>query len=606
MTKIIRIKGLLIWIAVTALIAAFLLIFLDIILKKAFISTSETINRAKVELRTLETGILNTSVRFDGLQWADREKPMQNLFAFDTATFDLDAGPLLRKRLTIDTVSIDGLRFDTERKTNGALKKYKKEEKTEKPEAKADMSSKLLANLSNIDISNVIDVEKIPAVREARRLERLAKTKTDEWNERIKKAADTQELKANYEIVRKIDVNKYKFPADILKAKNDAETVQKFIKQVKAKKDETEKLVKNFEAEQKNMRQELNSLKKMSRKAPKELLMSADSNPVDSRAIMEELIGKKMTDTVTTAVSLYRKYHNMIPIPEKGTEQPETVKRVAEKGTDVYFRTPGQTPRVYIKNMHLNGQMKNGEVLTGDIKNLSTDVTFKPYELMINLAKTANEKPFFTLDGQVGVVESTLNTYLRITASGYPVSEIIKPAEDTPLKDISGHVNIQGQIKGSGENFSLDMHITSPSVSIDINSAGMDKTLAGLLSSALGKVENFTADLSAEGTLDDFNIKIATNLQDIIRRNVKGYINEQLKKVNDEIQKRYTAELDKVLSSSDNFIGKMALDDASKDKLKELASLNSNASDKSDLIKKAISRQSGAGALDKLKGKLPF
>jgi hypothetical protein len=40
--------------------------------------------------------------------------------------------------------------------------------------------------------------------------------------------------------------------------------------------------------------------------------------------------------------------------------------------------------------------------------------------------------------------------------------------------------------------------------------------------------------------------------------------------------------------------------------LKELASLNTGAAEKNDLIKKAISGQSGSGALDKLKGKLPF
>jgi uncharacterized protein (TIGR03545 family) len=605
MNKIIRIKGLLIWVAVVALIAAFLLIFLDVILKKTFISTSETINRAKVELNTLETGLMDTSVRLDGLEWSDREKPMRNLFAFDTATFDLDAGPLLRKRLTIDTVSVDGLRFDTERKTSGAISKYEKKDKSENKEEKPDTGKKLLANLS-IDVSKVIDIEKIPAVQEARRMKNLAEKKTEEWNQRIKKAADTQELQANYETIRKIDVNAYKFPADLIKAKNDAETVQKFIKQVQAKKEEADSLVKNFEAEQQNIRNEYANLKKMSQKAPKELLMSADSSPIDSRAIMEELVGKKMTETVTTAVALYRKYHHMIPMPEKNGDKPETVKRVAEKGTNVYFKTPGETPRVYIKNMHLNGQMKNGDVLTGDIKNLSTDISFKPYELALNLAKGADGRTFFTLDGQVGVVEDSLSTYLRITAAGYPVAEIIKPEENNYLKGVSGNLNIQGQIKGTGESFKLDMRLTSSSMGMEINSDGMDKTLAGLLSSALGRVEDFTADLSAEGKLDDFSVAISTNLQDIISRNVKGYVNEQLKKVNDEIQKRYAAELNKVFSSSDGIIGGMALNDSSRNSLKELASLNTGAAEKNDLIKKAISGQSGSGALDKLKGKLPF
>lgn len=400
------------------------------------------------------------------------------------------------------------------------------------------------------------------------------------WNSKIAKAADTAELKATYEIIQKIDVESYNFPADILKAKKDAETVQAFIKQVQAKKNETDRLVKELSMEQSNISNELSNLKKMSQKAPKDLLMSADSNPVDAKAIVQELIGKNLTDTLTKSVALYRKYQHMIPRPEKGEAKPETVKRVSEKGTYVYFRKSGETPRVYIKNMYLNGSTKNGDILTGNIKNLSTDITYKPYDIDLKLLKSSGTTPFFTLGGQVGVVENAISTYLQISASGYPISDIIHPSDNNSLKGVSGNIDMQGQIKGTGEDFTLDIRLTSPLIGIDINSENMDSKLAELLDSAIGKVDNFTADLSASGTLDNYSINISTNLQDIISRNIKGYLTKQIQKVNGEIQKRYNEEMTKIFAGSENAIAGLSLNDSSKLKLKELTGLNSNAAEK--------------------------
>jgi uncharacterized protein (TIGR03545 family) len=615
--KLFRIKGLILWLAVIALIAVFTVLFLDSILKRAFIASSEKINGAKVELQTLDTSIIESSLILKNMQWSDRENPMRNLFVFDTAKVEITASVLPQKKIMINNITLSGLMFGTDRKTSGALKRnnFDKTSETAQKDEKADSKSKgkdLLSKFGDIDISGIVRADAIPAVQEAKRLQNLAGEKAEEWNSKIKESSDISELTKNYEAIQKIDIKSYDFPKDLLKAKKDAETIQAFHKQVKEQLNSLESLVEEFKNEQKQMQLEYAKLKSLSRKAPKDLLLSPDSSPIDAKALMEELVGKSITDKAAKAITLYKKYKHFIPKPQKDASKPKTEKTDIEKGTTVYFNKAGAMPRLYVEQINLSGSANNGETLTGVINGASSDLSYKPVTLALVLAKSVTAAPYLNLFGEVGLKDNSVSTDLNISANSLPLADMMELGKNPVIESVSGNVSIDGKMQAYEENISLDVVISSPLIGIDINQNEMNAVLADLLRSSLGSVKNFSAHLTAEGTLDNYTVRLTSNLQDIIGNNIKAYADRQLKNLNAQIQKKYEEVIGNSLADTGSSIDGFSLSDANRDKLKTLTQLDGSLASKSKLITSEILKQQNPAGqkidqgLDKLKGKLPF
>ncbi|MFN3966148.1 MAG: hypothetical protein ACK4JE_00400, partial [Endomicrobiia bacterium] len=117
MIKLIRWKAvipLLVFIAGTTIFCVF---FLDTIIKNTFISIGESIFSAKVEIAKLKTKFKNMSIEIKGIQVADKSDPWKNLFEIDSVKFGIQPIPLLSKKVIIDEMSVEGIKWSTKRKT---------------------------------------------------------------------------------------------------------------------------------------------------------------------------------------------------------------------------------------------------------------------------------------------------------------------------------------------------------------------------------------------------------------------------------------------------------------------------------------------------------
>ncbi len=171
MIKLIRWKAvipLVIFIVCLTILCTF---FLDNIIKNTIIG--ESIFSAKVEISSLKTKFKNMSIEINGLCVADKSDPWKNLFEVDKTKFAIKPIPLLSKKVIIDEMSIEGIRWATKRKTFGGLppKKIKKIEKKKKKEQETFVS-KLMVSLQE---KAKKEVDKLPVVKDAKTLEKELK-----------------------------------------------------------------------------------------------------------------------------------------------------------------------------------------------------------------------------------------------------------------------------------------------------------------------------------------------------------------------------------------------------------------------------------------------
>ena len=76
---------------------------------------------AKVDLAEAHVRLADGSVVLRGLEVTNPDALMTNLVQIDEIVADLKLGPLLQKKIFIDTIAVRGVRFGTARKTSGAI-----------------------------------------------------------------------------------------------------------------------------------------------------------------------------------------------------------------------------------------------------------------------------------------------------------------------------------------------------------------------------------------------------------------------------------------------------------------------------------------------------
>ena len=109
--------------AVMLLVALFSWLFLDGLVRRSITATGELVVGAKVELARARVQLGAGRLVLQGLQVTDPSHPMQNLMEASQVTVMLRPLPLLEKKVVIDSLVARDVRFNTPRRTSGALKK---------------------------------------------------------------------------------------------------------------------------------------------------------------------------------------------------------------------------------------------------------------------------------------------------------------------------------------------------------------------------------------------------------------------------------------------------------------------------------------------------
>jgi len=102
-----------------ALGIALWVLFADRIARRSAEQVGTAIVGARVEIERLHIDLAKGDVTVRGLTVASPHEPFANLLQADEVVADIDMLPLLEKKVVIDRVAVNGLRFGTPRKTDG-------------------------------------------------------------------------------------------------------------------------------------------------------------------------------------------------------------------------------------------------------------------------------------------------------------------------------------------------------------------------------------------------------------------------------------------------------------------------------------------------------
>ena len=499
-----------------AVLSAGVSLFKNIIIEKAITSAMQGIFGAKTDIAKVDFQFFNASLEINGLEQANKDSPMKNLFQIDSIKTSFNLTDLLRGKFHAENLSVEGVAIDTERKKSGELPikpaKTKEEKQTEsalsakKQELSEEASAKLKEMFDSYNpekmLENLQNELKSPAV--ASQISTDVQQKVEKWSSL---PAELQEkvnaFSKNVNDIANTDFSKIN---DVAKLKSTLEKINSTAKS-------GEELKKLIEKSNSDLFSDSKAIADYSNKI--QTAIKSDYALVDSKiSEMKSVLSPAgLNEIMTNAVQsvLYQMCGKYYPYVSKGlnaalsaqksSSEKETEKSAEKTEKTVMTRHPGRTvffkqdtvPTLFIENVTASGyEYKTDNLLfKGNAKNIANNqnMTGKPTDISADFKIAGNpNNASVKIDARTNT-NSPLVT-ASYTGSGIPVNadaQVFAFTSKSTIKakmtaDTNGKVSLNGV---------LDMNISEMTgMQFDV------EKISELYNSALSNIRRLTVDFS--------------------------------------------------------------------------------------------------------------
>ena len=513
-----------------AVLSAGVSLFKNIIIEKAITSAMQGIFGAKTDIAKVDFQFFNASLEINGLEQANKDSPMKNLFQIDSIKTSFNLTDLLRGKFHAENLSVEGVAIDTERKKSGELPikpaKTKEEKQTEsalsakKQELSEEASAKLKEMFDSYNpekmLENLQNELKSPAV--ASQISTDVQQKVEKWSSL---PAELQEkvnaFSKNVNDIANTDFSKIN---DVAKLKSTLEKINSTAKS-------GEELKKLIEKSNSDLFSDSKAIADYSNKI--QTAIKSDYALVDSKiSEMKSVLSPAgLNEIMTNAVQsvLYQMCGKYYPYVSKGlnaalSAQKSSSEKKTEKSAEktektVMTRHPGRTvffkqdtvPTLFIENVTASGyEYKTDNLLfKGNAKNIANNqnMTGKPTDISADFKIADNpNNASVKIDARTNT-NSPLVT-ASYTGSGIPVNadaQVFAFTSKSTIKakmtaDTNGKVSLNGV---------LDMNISEMTgMQFDV------EKISELYNTALSNISRLTVDFSI-GINEDKTMTISLN-----------------------------------------------------------------------------------------------
>ncbi|MCL2334482.1 MAG: TIGR03545 family protein [Endomicrobia bacterium] len=558
---------------IIAVVWLFFVFFFDAILKSALISAGETVFGAKVEIASVKTGFTRLSVDIRNIKIGDKDNEFKNLLDIDDINFGVRFIPLLSKKVIIDNMSVDGLKWGTARKTSCKLppKPVKKtapgeESFTEKMmkeiknKAVGEVNAlpgvqkfgEIQKQIGNFSPQNAMDMAGIKSAAAVKEYYVGIMGKYDDYTKKINSIDVKSKINDISALADKVSKTSVKTPADIAALKDN-------LAQLNAKRADLEQTYKDLKAIQdsiaKDAAAQKAALKDMSS------LIESDVNNIASKLAIPTLDVKNIAvmlfgqawvskvDKVLYYMALVRKY-----LPEKTpeeTKKPEPRERL--KGRDIIYPRTGSLPSLWIANISLSGtsggEGKPGTPVSfkGSVKNITSNQRLIG---QITSFEASGDDTVRTINlfGSFDRLKAVAEDKISVAISGMDANMFNIPMTDyTPSFD-AAKVKFAADFLLRGSDFITNAGMTITSMTYDAsakNFDGVDPNIVkyvGMIWQGINAV-NVNAGISilqADGTKFNFS----SDLDKLLAQRFNNVLNAALGDVKSKIKQEVTRYID--------------------------------------------------------------
>jgi len=477
---------------------------------------------------------------------------MSNALEAGRIDFAIDSLNLLRRKIIIDTMTMEGVRFNTSRKTSGAVDlqaqdQGQSETSEDKPSAVLSMPSFQLP-----DIHEILAREKLESLEQIKSLQGEIDAAKADWEKRLADAPDQKVFEQYQARAKKLQKNTKGLSGVLTKA-NDLKKLQKDIsKDFK----QLEDIQKNFNRDKKTLTKKLDQLKSAPQQDLDRILNTYSLSSDGLGNVSQLLFGDKIGGSVQKALFWFKK---ITPFLTKvGPTDKKEVSEKPDRGKGVYVRFKEKTPLpdLLARQVGVNVIIPAGDI-SGELRQVTTDqaVLGLPLEFNFSGVKLQGVRSIDFKGSLDHIDPDKTIDQMTMDVQQYRVNDLkLSSADDLPLTLKNGRANLNLSVALKEEMLDAHIKMTMDAAELETGSKTSGNQLQQALHTALADISTFSVNARVTGPIDNYEIKMTSDLDKVL----KNAVGRQMKALTNEFQDKLRAGiLDKVKNPMADTSGSM-------------------------------------------------
>ena len=549
MTKWVRWWGVGVFLMVIAAVTALWLLFIDGIVERMIENQATQVVGAKVELDSADLSLIPAGLHLTSLQVTNPDKPMTNAIEVASIALGLDGLQLLRRKVIIEEMSIEGVQFGTPRDTSGALTTTPKRESS--PEEQPPSDSRSGFSLPTFKVPNVQEIlanEDLETLKIVESLRPELENERHKWKRRLKELPGKEQFEEYQRRVEKLESTTQRGGlGGILSGVEEVQTLQqdieRDIERIKGAK-------KEFDTQLASVKTRLNQAVKAPQEDLRRLQEKYSLSPHGLANLGQALLGQQVGEWFRQAVAWYVKLQ---PLLERTKEAQanhggatEVIASTRGSGVDVRFKEREPLPDFLIRQAKVSWNLEGSEI-GGKIQNVTPDQDILGVPLMFAFSgEKLSGLDSVKLTGTLNhIIPAAKEDTFKLRVRGYQVEGVtLSDRAEWPvaLERAKADVTVDAELRGQAVEAKLDGRLKS--VQLSAGKRDDSNPLTRALSSALSGVSNLKLNADVTGTLSHYDLELHSDLDRVIREAASRLVKEQAARVRRELQSAIGREVD--------------------------------------------------------------
>ena len=513
----IRWWGVIAFAAFAAVVGGFWFLLADSLVKCSIERTGTALVGARVELDKADLTLFPLGLKLTGLQVTNPEEPMTNAVSAESVSMLIDGVNIFRRKVIVEEMAVEGVRLNTARKTSGAISRRPESERQKERGRLFDRFA--LPAFEAPDVREILAGEVFESVALINRTREEITQAYSSFEGELAGLADRKKLdgyRARFEKIKGSGKAGAGGMGGVIGATGEFLSLQK---DIKAELERIEKARAGVGGVLANYRERIEEAKKAPFRDIERIKRKYGLTPEGFSNISRALLGPALASRVETALLWYGRLSPIVARAATVRDDRVKVERpIRGAGVNVRFPERRPVPDFLVRKAALTGRIPAGE-FSGLITNITDDQEKLGSPMSFNFSGTRLKGlESLKLTGEINrVLPAKPKDTVAMKMRGYKVEGVElagKGAFPMELRQALVDIDLTALVEG----VAMDAGLSAGFSSVEMVSGKEEPgAVERAVASALSGVKGFKIKASATGTLSDYDLKVSSDLDGVLK-----------------------------------------------------------------------------------------
>lgn len=488
---------------------------------------------AEVELDSVSFSFSRATLELNSLQVTNPDEPMRNSVEVGRIEFALNGYALLRRQFVAENMAVEGLRFNTERERSGEIVRDSSEDRRSEADGQGFDLSRLLPGMDLPDPSAIAAEESERLQGRVGELEQEAAEIEQDWEDRIEELPDSDAMDGYRARLDEIeDMDRLRQAAAVRELRDD----------ISDDLDRVRSLRRSLESDRDRVREITARVRAMPGEEAGRLIAGTGLDE-GFGGVARQLLGEKLNNWVLLGLGGYELASRHLAGREA---EDEKARPPRGEGETIRFPEEEPLPGFLIKRAALDGvfRLVGREIdFDGRMENITHQPAIWGRPMTLTIDGRGEGGAELAVNGTFDHRESPSRDELSFRLDRFTLTDAtISDSSRLPVVLEHGLADFQGNLVVTEGRLDSSVNARFTEASFDTG-AGDSGDVVDRLARAIEGVSAFRMDLDLDGTLSSPEIRLRSDLDNIIGNAIGDEARHELTQARAELEQELQAEL---------------------------------------------------------------